>query len=211
MESKIDLLKKRAAALIQADRNQRNRELAERLTSTKGSMNARGLLNSNLTVNAICEECVTEIGERARHIFDCITRTYESIAPIADENTRNVMSDIFVLHFSEDLKSVYALQQRNTTNIAKSCLSDEMLNTDGVTVAHVELMQKYRTELDIYEETQRQTADSGFFDRLRQGFINNKLVAAAILIALGIVFIATFVSAISDIQEWARRVFDTMK
>ena len=210
MESKIDLLTTRAAALIQADRNQRNRELAERLTRTKASMNARGLLNSQLTVNAICKECVVEIGERARHIFDCITRTYESIAPIEDENTRNVMSEIFVLHFSDDLKSVYALQQRNTTNIAKSCLSDEILNTDDVTVAHVELMQKYRIELDIYEETQRQSADSEFFDRLRQGFINDKPVAAAILIVLGVVFIATFVSSISDIYEWAQQVLGTM-
>lgn len=197
-----DCLAERSEPLIAAASRERHEELAGRLLGISGEMNRRGILHSNIYVNAVADACAAQLHEIASIAWNCGQRAHESCG-------RGEVEAVFP-YFARVLESesdkLDASLQGAVATVVAGLQNKSMLPLQAVREAHGHLAQKYKGEIEIYVANLARAAGGTLLDRWKNGLKSNRLVAILSLVAAGIVAVAGFTDALGKVDSFVRKV-----
>ena len=197
-----DCLTERSEPLIAAASRERHQLLASRVREISGEMNGRGILHSNIHVNAVAQACAAELHEIASIAWGHLQRAHESCGR---SEVEKVLPHFLRVLESESSKLDAALQAAIGT-IAAGLQNKSMLNLQAVREARDHLVQKYKGEIDIYTANLSRGDGGALLERWKNRVKNNPLVAFLTVVAAGIAGVAAFTDALVKLDSFVRRL-----
>lgn len=195
-------LAERSEPLIAAASRERHEVLAGRLLEISAEMNRRGIIHSSIYVNTVADACAAQLHELASIAWNCVQRAHESCS----RGDAEAVFPYFACVLESESNKLDAALQGAVSTVAEGLQNKSMLRLQAVREAHVHLAQKYSGEIEIYVANLASAASGTRFDRWKNEFKNNRLVAVLLLIAAGIVVVAEFTDAIGKVDSFIKKM-----
>ena len=194
LEQKIDSVVYHAIAT-------RLEALQQRLLQIKQKMNARGLLNSSVTVTESCNACVEELAESTKTIFDEIVRVHELDGAKYSRKLNHILVARFNTHLEWLVSRLNEIQSISIDTIATGLSMDIQRSIDGINLKRVELAALYSAEIELYVDSVRSKPENKFLSRITQRLLDIKLVVLVLAVAAAAIWTVDFADAIQTISE----------
>lgn len=189
-----DCLAERAAPLIAATSRERLQLLAGRVREISAEMNARGILDSSIHVNAVASACAEELHKIAEAFWECVKRAHESCG----RDRKEKVLPYYQLVLTAEGEKIDALLRESMRTVAAGRQNKAMVPMQEVRDAQEHLAAKYAAEIAIYLANLNRSEGSTL-ERWSNRLKDNKLLAFAALVVAGVVAVASFSEALEKI------------
>ena len=197
-------LSERASSLIGAASGERHNALSLIVQHIREEMNSRGILNSSIYANKLCHAYASELKSMAEVIWQSIRRAHESCGSRSSKNLSKDLRVLFCDLLENEKTKLEQLQEETLggINLQNKALIQSQLLAD----AHDSLIHKYDTEIDIYVDNLKRDAGHNFAERLKNGFLNYKLIVVPSIIVAVIIVLAEFTDALNKLSTFVKSV-----
>jgi hypothetical protein len=161
-------------------------------------MVARGMSASSKHALEIVEACASELRERAKVIWQCIQRAHKSCGSKASEDLREPFRTLLL---SEKTK-LEQTQEVMAGPIVRQLQNMSFIQLGLVSETYDQLLVHYDTEIAMYLDDLKLGTGTNVFERLKAGFLNNKLFASGAVIVVAIVGLASFTDALGKLFKF---------
>ena len=190
------VLNERASALVNSASAERQRKLLSSIQQIRSQMNARGILASSIHANEVCVACASELRERAQLIWDSIRRAHESCGANASED----LLTLFLVLLEKEKAALEQTQEEAAGGVARQLHNQTLIEFQLVSDVHANMLAQYKTEIAIYLDNLKRGSGKNLYERLKCGFLNNKLIAACAVIVMVVVGLASFTDAVGKLS-----------
>lgn len=194
----------RASSLVNSLSAERQRVTQEGIAQIRSQMNARGLLfpGSSIYANEVCAACSSELLERAKLIWDSVRRAHESCGANATDN----LHELFLELIEKEKSKLELIQQSALADLFQQLQNPSLININLVTDIYNNILNQYSTEIDIYLGNLKHSSGKSHFEKYKNSFLNNKLIAALVLVVLIISAVAAFTESLEKLSAFFRNV-----
>lgn len=144
------------------------------------------------------EACATELRERSKLVWQCIQRAHKSCG--------SKISDDLVVLFRGLLQSetakVEQVQELVAGPIIRQLQNSSLLPSRRVSDMRDHLLVVYDAEIAMYLDDLKRGTGTTEHDRLKNRFLNNKILAGILVVVLAIVALASFTDALAKLSAF---------
>ena len=188
----------RANALVEAASTERQPGLIRAIQQSRSDMAARGMSASSTHVLEIVEACASELRERAKVIWLCVQRAHKSCGSSVTEDLREPFRTLLL----NEKSKLEATQESMAGPMVKRLQNMSMLQLGLVSETYEQLLAQYDAEIAMYLDDLQRGAGANVFERLKDGLLNNKLVAVGAVIVVAIVGLASFTDSLGKLSKF---------
>lgn len=188
----------RATALVEAASTERQPSLVRVIQQSRSDMISRGMSASSTHVLEIAEACASELRERAKEIWQCVQRVHKSCDSKVSEDIRQLFRTLLL----REKAKIEETQEIMAGPMVRQLQNMSLIQLGLVSEAHDQLLVQYDAEIAMYLDDLRRGTGANRFERLKGGFLNNKLVAGSAVIAVVVVGFASFTDALGKLSSF---------